>query len=143
MVGAHEPAKSVLPVAQGRVELRDDLGLYVVLPGAGLQAPARVLSVVGTDYDNGRDLDLVEAVEGAPPRLFRNLRAGTFRDVAGEAGLGRPAGTRCVAVGDVNKDSYPDFFFGADAGDVLALSNGRHGFSVSPAPDPSCSITRL
>jgi Flp pilus assembly protein TadD len=104
-----------------------------VAVAAGLAAPARVLAAAATDYDNGRDIDLLEAVEGGPPRLFKNLRDGKFLDVAKTVGLG--AGKpRCLAVADVNKDSYPDFFLGADAGDLLATSDGKGAFSTTPAP---------
>ena len=108
-----------------------------VAAAQGLAAPARVLAAVPTDYDNGRDMDLFEIVEGAAPRLFRNLRDGTFKDVAAEAGLGDAKGLRAVAAGDVNKDSFTDFFFGGDGGDLLALSDGRGHFAVSPVPGGS------
>ena len=39
----------------------------------------------------GRDIDLLELAGDRPPRLFRNMRDGTFRDVAAEA-AGLPAG---------------------------------------------------
>jgi tetratricopeptide (TPR) repeat protein len=103
-------------------------------PAAGLVAPARVLAIVPTDFDNGRDIDLLEIVEGGAPRLFRNLRTGAFKDVAQETGLGAATGLRSVAAADVNKDGYTDFFLGADAGDQLALSDGRGRFTLTPAP---------
>ena len=105
-----------------------------VAAAAGLAGPARVLAVAPTDFDNGRDIDLLEVVEGAAPRLFRNLRDGTFRDVAGQVGLGAAGKLRCVAAADVNKDSYPDFFFGAAGGDLLALSDGKGRFVAAAAP---------
>jgi tetratricopeptide (TPR) repeat protein len=104
---------------------------------AGLDPAMRTATIVATDYDNGRDMDLIEVTEGGRVRLLRNLRDGTFRDVAAEAGLGGVVMVKCVAVGDVNKDSHPDFFFGAADGDLLALSDGRGRFAVKPAPSGS------
>ncbi|HET7294240.1 MAG TPA: FG-GAP-like repeat-containing protein, partial [Vicinamibacteria bacterium] len=101
---------------------------------AGLGVAGRVLAAVPTDYDNGRDIDLLEVVESGPPRLFRNRRDGSFQDVAEEAGLGAPGGLLCAAAGDVNKDGFTDFFLGADAGDHLALSDGRGRFALVRAP---------
>jgi Flp pilus assembly protein TadD len=105
-----------------------------VAADAGLGERARVLAAVPTDFDNGRDIDVLEVVEGAAPRLFRNLRTGAFRDVARETGLGAVRGARSVAAADVNKDGFTDFFLGADEGDLLALSDGRGRFAVAPAP---------
>jgi tetratricopeptide (TPR) repeat protein len=104
-----------------------------VAAAAGLTAAARVGALAPTDFDNGRDLDLLEAVEGGAPRLWRNQRDGTFRDVAAEVGLGA-APSRALAVADVNQDGFADAFFGADAGDRLALSDGRGRFTVAPVP---------
>jgi len=101
---------------------------------AGIGAAARVLAAVPTDYDNGRDIDLLEAVEDGSVRLFKNLRDGRFKDVAAEVGLGGAARLRSLAVADVNKDGFSDAFFGADGGDLLALSDGKGGFRLEPAP---------
>jgi tetratricopeptide (TPR) repeat protein len=108
-----------------------------VANAAGLATTARATAVVATDYDNGRDMDLLEITEDGRLRLLKNLRTGTFRDVAKEAGLGSVTKVKCVAVADVNKDSYPDFFLGASDADLLALSDGRGHFSVKPAPGGS------
>ena len=72
-----------------------------------------------------------------PPQLYANQRDGTFRDVAASAGLiAPPQGetTTAVAVGDVNKDDWPDFFFARTGESVLALSDGRGRFNMSAAP---------
>ena len=88
-----------------------------------------------TDFDNRRDLDLLSAGGRRAARLWRNLRDGTFRDVAAEVGLGAAAARGHVGRGDVNKDGFTDFFFGARGGpDLLALSDGRGRFTVAPAP---------
>jgi cytochrome c-type biogenesis protein CcmH/NrfG len=99
-------------------------------------APGRTVGIVPTDFDNRRDIDVLLAGADRGASLFRNMRDGTFRESAEAVGL--PAGTplSAAAVGDVNKDGYPDFFFGkAEAPGVLAVSDGHAKFRTSPAPD--------
>ncbi|MBA3242791.1 MAG: VCBS repeat-containing protein [Acidobacteria bacterium] len=93
------------------------------------------IAVVPTDYDNRRDVDLLVVVEDGPPALWRNLRDGTFRDIAAEVGLNLK-GASCVAAGDVNKDGFTDFFFGVAAGGpgTFALSDGKGRFNLRNAP---------
>jgi cytochrome c-type biogenesis protein CcmH/NrfG len=90
-------------------------------------------AVVPTDYDNRRDIDLLVASD-EKVSLWRNLRDGTFRDVAQETGLGDLKGASSVAAGDVNKDGYTDFFFNSGQ---LALSNGKDRFELKPIPGDS------
>jgi hypothetical protein len=52
---------------------------------------SRAVAVVPTDYDNRRDIDLLVLDQGGKPKLFRNLRDTTFRDVALEVGLNQTA----------------------------------------------------
>ncbi len=94
------------------------------------------MALVPTDFDNHRDVDLVVANADAPPMLFENLRNGTFRDVASDTGLAKAQGRfLALAAADVNKDSYTDFFLGrSDGDDLLALSDGRLRFAISPGP---------
>ncbi|MDQ3585009.1 MAG: CRTAC1 family protein, partial [Acidobacteriota bacterium] len=57
----------------------------------------------------------------------------TFRDVAAEVGLNETRPYTSVAAGDVNKDRFTDFFFGAfDAPGMFALSDGRGKFKMQP-----------
>jgi tetratricopeptide (TPR) repeat protein len=86
-------------------------------------------AVVPTDFDNRRDVDLLVA-SNEKVSLWRNMRDGTFRDVADEVGLGKLKESTCVAAGDFNKDGFTDFYFG-NAG--LALSNGKERFEVVPS----------
>ena len=106
---------------------------------AGLASAGRAVAVVPTDFDNRRDVDLLVVDHDAAPRLFTNLRDGTFRDVAAEAGLAEvgtaAGGIRAAAAGDVNKDDYPDLFFAGASGLVVALSDGRGRFTVAPGPE--------
>src|SRR5207244_1849593 len=67
---------------------------------------ARAVAVVATDYDNRRDIDLLLVNFGSPPTLFRNMRDGSFLDVAAESGLNLKGPFTSVAAGDLNKDGY-------------------------------------
>jgi tetratricopeptide (TPR) repeat protein len=90
----------------------------------------KVRSVAPTDYDNRRDIDVLTLGDSGPA-LFRNMRDGTFRAWSAEAGLGSgsgPAGI-ALAVGDLNKDGYPDVFDGQS----FWLSDGQARFKSSPA----------
>jgi tetratricopeptide (TPR) repeat protein len=92
-------------------------------------------AVVPTDYDNRRDMDLLVVNYGAAPALYRNLRDGTFRDVADAVGLGAKGDYTAAAAGDFNKDGFTDFYFAAaDAPGLFAASDGRGHFKTSPAP---------
>lgn len=91
-------------------------------------------AIIPTDYDNRRDVDLFLLPSSDPPRLFRNLRDGTFKDVAKEAGLDSQGMFWSAAVGDVNKDGFSDFFFGAERRGVFAMSDGHSHFKLTPAP---------
>ena len=102
---------------------------------AGLAVNGAVVAVVPTDYDNRRDIDVLVVRDTAPPLLFRNLRDGSFRDVALDVGLGPVVGAAMAAIGDVNKDGYPDFFFPRlNAAALMAMSDGRGRFTMSPVP---------
>jgi Flp pilus assembly protein TadD len=113
---------------------------------ARLTARLHAFAIVPTDFDNHRDVDLLIVNRDGPPILFKNLRDGTFSDVAAEVGLTLPSADSSdfttVAAADVNKDGYPDFFFGRarDRG-LLALSDRRGRFVVTAAPEASRSAT--
>ncbi len=99
------------------------------------------VSVVPLDYDNRRDVDLLVLNHQDKPNLFRNLRDGSFQDVAAEVNLNIAENWSCVAVGDFNKDDFVDFFFGAVAGcgggeakGKLMISDGGGKFTIKDAP---------
>ncbi|HWK10069.1 MAG TPA: FG-GAP-like repeat-containing protein, partial [Vicinamibacterales bacterium] len=111
-------------------DITNEAGLTV--PDGDVRAAA---AVVPTDYDNRRDVDLMILSGGGPPRLFRNMRDGTFKDVAAAAGLPQDSGIAAVAAADVNKDGFIDFFFGRGGGSgVFAISTGRDTFVRREAP---------
>lgn len=102
---------------------------------AKVNVPSRAVAVVPTDYDNRRDIDLLVLNRGGKPNLFRNLRNGSFGDVAAEVGLIQSGNWSCAAAGDYNKDNYTDFFFGRDNGaGIFAVSDGRGRFVLKEAP---------
>lgn len=93
------------------------------------------VALAPTDYDNRRDVDLLILHAEGRPALFRNMRDGTFRDVAKEVGLTLEGRFRALAMGDVNKDGFMDFFFGAEEkGSRFAVSDGRGRLSLLAAP---------
>lgn len=92
-------------------------------------------AIAATDYDNRRDIDVLVAGAGRAAALFRNMRDGTFKESAADAGLSVPGDASALAVADVNKDGYPDIFFGRRQGAaMLALSDGKGRFTMAPAP---------
>ena len=94
--------------------------------GAKIGAPGHALAVVPTDYNNTRDVDLLIINYDAAPALYSNQRDGSFRDVAREVGLDVAGRWTSAAAGDINKDSYTDFFFGRNDGPGLfAISDGK------------------
>ncbi len=99
------------------------------------QSEANSIAIIPTDFDNRRDIDFLVLNHGGKPNLFRNLRNGSFRDVAAEVGLTETGDWTCAAAGDFNKDTFTDFFFGkADAKGVFAVSDGRGKFTLQTAP---------
>ncbi|HJU92090.1 MAG TPA: CRTAC1 family protein, partial [Pyrinomonadaceae bacterium] len=68
--------------------------------------------------------------------LWRNMRDGTFHDVATDVGL-NVKGATSVAAGDVNKDGFTDFYFSSGDTAHFALSNGKERFQITQAPGNS------
>jgi Flp pilus assembly protein TadD len=91
-------------------------------------------AIIPTDFDNRRDVDLFLLPHSDPPRLLRNLRDGTFRDVAKEVGLDDHGAFWCAAGADINKDGFTDFFMSIDTRAVFAMSDGHNHFKLRPAP---------
>jgi hypothetical protein len=109
-----------------------------VTTAAGLPAGRALAAVVPTDYNNRRDVDLLLVPAAGAPLLYRNNRDGSFTDAAGDAGMKVDGNSVQAAIGDVNKDDYPDVFFAQpDGPGALAMSDGRGGFRVERAPEPA------
>ena len=103
---------------------------------AGLANPEGPSKVVPTDFDNRRDIDLL-GIDAKGIALWRNMRDGTFTNVAAEVGLAAVdlRGATSIAVGDLNKDGYSDFYFGKSAwAGYFAMSDGRGRFQLKRAP---------
>ena len=127
--------KSDEPAANRLLRNNGDGTFTDISEAAKINAPSRAVAVVPTDFDNRRDIDLLVLNQGGKPELFRNLRDTTFKDVAEEVGLTQSGNWTCAAVGDFNKDTYTDFFFGkSDGAGVFAVSDGRGKFVLQDAP---------
>jgi tetratricopeptide (TPR) repeat protein len=113
-----------------------------VTAAAGLAAAPGAAALVPTDYDNRRDVDVLVVPVSGRPLLYRNMRDGTFKDVAAEVGLVFDGTARMAAAGDVNKDGYVDLFFARSAAPgVLAVSDGRGRFAIVEAPAATTNAT--
>jgi hypothetical protein len=125
------PARNLLLRNNGDGTFADVTAASKVTAGNGM-----AVKVVPTDFDNRRDVDLLVVGTSGPPALWKNLRDGTFRNVAAEVGLDlKGGGVGSVAAGDVNKDGFTDFYFAHEKGDgEFAMSDGKGRFRMSPAP---------
>jgi Tfp pilus assembly protein PilF len=104
---------------------------------AKLSGPFDARAVVPTDFDNRRDVDLLVTSTRGTPALWRNMRDGSFRNVSADVGLDKNELmlTSSVAVGDVNKDGFTDFYFGeGEFAGYFALSDGRNHFNLKRGP---------
>ena len=137
----HDGDLDILIGGQGYLLLRNngDRTFSDQTAAAKLLDKVFAVSIVPTDFDNRRDIDLLIAAD-EKISLWRNMRDGTFRDVAAEVGLGTELrGKTTVAAGDLNKDGFTDFYFGAPGGPdgFLAVSNGKERFKITSAPGNS------
>ena len=72
---------------------------------------------------------------GEAPRLYRNLRDGSFADVASGVGIAGSGAFTGIAAADVNKDGYTDYFFASGSGaGAFAMSDGKVKFATKPGP---------
>jgi Tfp pilus assembly protein PilF len=93
-------------------------------------AKRKTTAIVCSDFNNLRDIDFVVASYGAPLELFSNQRDGTFKDIETTVGLSSTGKTLGIGAGDLNKDSFVDFYVaGYAARDLLFLSDGRGKFT--------------
>lgn len=111
----------------------------------GLDLPLAAYSLTVLDYDLDGWLDLfvcgygqlelehnndwIEATNGAPNALLRNLEGKGFKDVASEAGLRGSSWTYAAAAADVDEDGDPDIYVANDYGtNRLWLNDGAGHF---------------
>ena len=84
-------------------------GTFVdVAAAAGVTNDRFAKSVVWGDYDDDGDPDLYVSNLGEPNRLYRNEGDGTFIDVAGELGVGRPSMSFAAWFWDYDNDGDLD-----------------------------------
>ena len=57
------------------------------------------------------DMMRISAGLSSPPRLYRNLGSGKFRNVSREVGLNRPIPAMSINCGDIDNDGYLDLYF--------------------------------
>lgn len=128
-----------------RVLRNDGNGAFSdVTQQTGLSGNEPLVAVVPTDFDNGRDIDLLLVSRENAPALFANRRDGTFRNVASEAGLPGKENYTSAATADVNKDGAPDFVFGlSDRPAIVATSTGNGRFALAAAPQGTTGATAL
>jgi enediyne biosynthesis protein E4 len=95
------------------------------------------------DYDGDGRLDIYFATTRNLPldaptrsqgnRLYRNRGDGTFEDVTDRAGVGFRGFCHGVAVGDINRDGFPDLYLTNLGPNVLYLNNGDGTFRDATA----------
>ena len=115
-----------------------------ITSAAGLSSEGHAVAIVPSDFNNGRDIDLLVVDYDDMPRLFTNRRDFTFRDVASDVGLdGFADAVTSVAAADLNHDDYPDLVFAGAGAGVIALSNGQGRFTMTPAPEAIAGATAI
>ncbi|HJU91515.1 MAG TPA: FG-GAP-like repeat-containing protein, partial [Pyrinomonadaceae bacterium] len=133
----HDGDLDILIAGDGYLLLRNngDRTFSDQTAAAKLAGKVSARSIVPTDFDNRRDVDLVVAgTENLS--LWRNMRDGTFHDVATDVGL-NVKGATSVAAGDVNKDGFTDFYFSRGDTGYFALSDAKERFHITTAPGDS------
>jgi Tfp pilus assembly protein PilF len=136
-------APSDYPAASNVLMRNNGDGTFTDISAAAkIAAPLmQATGLAPTDYDNRRDIDLLLVAHDHPPVLFRNMRNGTFQDVAKDAGLTVEARYLCVAAGDVNKDGFTDFFFGrSQEPGLLMLSDGAGHFRAAESAPTTARV---
>ena len=130
----HDGDLDILIAGEGQLLLRNngDRTFTDQTTVAKLADKVAARAIVPTDFDNRRDIDLLIA-STEKISLWRNMRDGTFRDVATDVGL-TTKGATTVAAGDINKDGFTDFYFSSGATGNFALSNGKERFQITQAP---------
>ncbi|HTV00266.1 MAG TPA: FG-GAP-like repeat-containing protein, partial [Luteitalea sp.] len=102
------------------------------LPG---QTSLIATAIIPTDVDLRRDIDLLVLGDDGRVRLWRNMRDASFREVSATVGLDTLPPAAAIAVGDANKDGYPDIAVSAKTGEgALATGASNNTFTARRLP---------
>lgn len=95
------------------------------------QAAARVRQIVATDVDRRRDIDVLVRTDAGAVQLWRNMRDGTFADATVATGLDGLPPASALAIGDVDKNGYPDVIVSASSGtSAVATGSPANRFTI-------------
>jgi tetratricopeptide (TPR) repeat protein len=117
-----------------------------VTEATGLNAPARAIAALGTDYNNDRAVDLVVTGSGSAsiggvlfysPVFFKNPREGKF---VPETPIAYPTPTVGVAALDFDHDGWMDIAFTHMGVAALSLWHNDHGKGFRSIPLPKTDL---
>ena len=129
-------------IVAGRVWRNNGDGTFADVTAASGVVSSHASAIVPTDYDERRDVDLLIASDRGGVALFRNMRDGSFREVAKDAGLTVTGRVSALAAGDFNRDGRADFVLArADGPAALALSAAYAKYRLESGPPASGAAT--
>jgi tetratricopeptide (TPR) repeat protein len=143
MAGAARSADGDRP-ASNQLLRNNGNGTFTDITGAAglLDGQLRGIAIAPTDFDDRRDIDLLVLGTLGPPRLFKNMRDGSFQDVAAAVGLPGAASYSALAAADVDKNGSTDFLFGrSSAAGIFVKSDGQGRFTDAGGPDVPAGVT--
>jgi hypothetical protein len=81
-----------------------------VTAGSGIDNRGWSQAIVHTDFDGDGRQDIVVGNDFGANVYYRNLGGGKFENVTETLGTGKPSYTMGIAVADLNRDGFPDFY---------------------------------